>query len=116
MYCICIFVSVSSSALKLANSYLTNREQSASFDMPISSLCDVSSRVPQGLVLGPFLFSMFVNNLPNALQSFKSLQASSIKLMICNFLLWLLLLIIFALLILLNSFGISLKPFYLDEK
>ena len=56
--------------LKWLHSFLTNRFQRISFEGLIGQLMEVSSGVPQGSVLAPYLFALFIGNLhveaPNA--------------------------------------------------
>ena len=50
-------------------SYLHNRSQSVTILGATSSLLPVTSGVPQGSILGPVLFLMYVNSLPDVVRS-----------------------------------------------
>ena len=51
------------------NSYLTDRQQCCSVNNCTSSFKNVKSGVPQGSILGPLLFIMFMKNLQNCFEN-----------------------------------------------
>ena len=55
--------------IKWISSYLKNRRQCVVINGALSKLLPVESGVPQGSILGPLLYTIFVNELPQTLQN-----------------------------------------------
>ena len=55
------YYDLSDNALKLMESYLTNRKQCAKLGSTKSDFESILMGVPQGSILGPFLFNFFIN-------------------------------------------------------
>ena len=74
---------VSGKVLKWVKAFLTGRQQQVVVGGQASAWAPVSSEVPQGSVLGPALFILYINDLPEAVQSSVKLFADDTKIY-CN--------------------------------
>ena len=56
------------SALALLRNYLTNRTQKCNLQGMLSKQRKITFGIPQGSILGPLLFTIYINDLPNCLK------------------------------------------------
>ena len=66
----------------LFHSYLSNRKQCANINRVLSDLICIELGVPQGSVLGPLLFLLYINDLPLVTNSVSKLYAEDTCLLI----------------------------------
>ena len=70
---------ITGDASKWLEAFLSNRKQKVRVNGAESNWAPVLSGIPQGSILGPVLFSLFVNDLPGEVSSFISLFADDTK-------------------------------------
>ena len=56
---------VSSQSLNWFQSYLSDRKQQTFIDGAQSDFCNITCGIPQGSILGPLLFTIYINDLPS---------------------------------------------------
>ena len=70
-------------ALKLMKSYLENRKQYVQFDTCTSDMKSIRNGVPQGSILGPLLFLIYINDFPNSSKLYNFLMYADDTTLFC---------------------------------
>ena len=71
-------------AKNLLQSYLSNRHQVVDFNGSTSDTLEIKTGVPQGYVLGPFLFSVYINDLPTCTDIFNMIMYADDTTLFCD--------------------------------
>ena len=76
---------INGTAVNLMESYLSNRNQYVVFNDALSDMLPITTGVPQGSILGPLLFIIYINGLPEANQIFNLLCMQMIQLLLVQY-------------------------------
>ena len=71
-------------AKNLLQSYLSHRHQVVDFNGSTSDTLEIKTGVPQGSVLGPFLFSVYINDLPSCTDKFNMIMYADDTTLFCD--------------------------------
>ena len=78
------YYSVKGSANKLLQSYPSERLQYVEFERQISDKLPITTGLPQGSILGPLLFLIYINGLPSVSNFFKMIMYADDTTLYCN--------------------------------
>ena len=75
---------LSERSLRLFRSYLAHRQQSVSINGELSEPHTITLSVPQGSILGPLLFNVYINSLPNAVKETRMILYADDAVLFCD--------------------------------
>ena len=78
------YYGVNGVAKNLLQSYLAQRQQVVGFNGFNSDTLKIKTGVPQGSVLGPFLFSWYINDLPSCTDLFNMIMYADDSTLFCD--------------------------------
>ena len=78
------FYGVTGLSLDLLYSYLSNRKQCTLYNSTFSDFIGIKQCVPQGSILGPLLFSIYINDLPSSSNLFDFLMYADDTTLFCS--------------------------------
>ena len=76
-------------AHKLINSFLENRKQYVEFNNKCSEMKNIKNGVPQSSILGPLLFLIYINDIPNVSNVFNFLMYADDTTLYCCYIVYL---------------------------
>ena len=79
------YYGVTGTANTLFSNYLCNREQYVEYNGAKSNTFKISTGVPQGSILGPLLFLIYINDLPSVSNIINMLMYADDTTLYCNF-------------------------------
>lgn len=79
-----VFYGFTENSIKLLKSYLTNRKQYVAWQEVESENLTINTGIPQGSILGPLLFIIYINDLSKACESFHPICFADDTNLICE--------------------------------